>query len=1126
MLRQLPKYAVEHPIIMIAVFLALIGGGVFVYQRLPIELQPYVDSPTVGVIVQYPGVSAEDMEAYFTRPIEHKISVLNDVEFIRSNSQEGRAEVIVGFPYFSDINKHKVAVETLVNNLLNELPLDKDNTTNPWVVHVDSQNVPILDLHITHDTWDDVTLREFIANQMRDRFEEVLGIQSAIPYGGKRRQVTIEVDRTKLEAYQLGLMDIKTALERQHLSRSGGRLVSDFQDALIRADLRFRVPEEMKDIPIGHFKDRIVYLRDVAEVKDTYAEVRSGYHFNAEPGILLTIVKQPEKGDPRIIAPALELARQFEWENPGLRIKVAYDRGEFLDRIIWNSWWLLVIAFFINGFVLLLFLNTITPSIIVLLQLPASILAGFLFWWPWGTTINTPTLMALVFVLGRLVDNSVVMMDVINRHLKQGKPPKQAAVEGTQELLFATIATSLSFWIVIGPNLFLGGAMGIGFRGMTAPMIFANIMSTFFALTLVPLMAAYLFKPYEERLRNPLDRFLAWLFFPFTRFIDWLELGYKRAVGWCLDYRMVVVAASIAILWVGWKVWPMLGWEGMPLQDTGQIVGEVEAWPGTPYGETEKIVYRVEEILLRQPEVRRVSTQIGQEPAFGTYFSGYGVRTVNKAFFKITITDTDLRVCQFYNRWADTFKPLVWAGIEPCANRTDRDIWTIMDSVQREVLETVPNIRSLWLMEMGATPVNNARAPVEVVFKGSDLPTLAKIGEQAQTVAQRAPGVVQPYTNWSLTMPQYHLEVDRARAQELGLTVPQIAMQAFYAHQGGMTAEFFKPEGLEGTDRHHRLLIRYKPEQRATLEDLENTTIMTPSGRHVRLKEIARVVPKFGTDWVYKEDLRYALSVLGQYRDVGLKASTAGILMGAKTSIPLPRGYTVEPTGFMLTMLDNIYRLYDGLTVAVFFVFITLLLHSGSMVSTLAIMVSVPAMFTGTILFLYARDMFWSPPVLWGQTIAVAMVTSVGIYLVDKAVMNMEEEGMDVRTAFMEAGATRLRPVLMTTLTTMAAFIPPMFAPPTGMDRFRPISTGIIGALAASALLSLFIVPVMYSLLHQAREILRAVFAKPVPAEAVPAAGAAEEALPLGLTVPEIRGGDGYGADRGDTPINRHDERR
>lgn len=376
MLRQLPKYAVEHPIVMIAVFLALIGGGVFIYLGLPIELQPYVDSPTVGVVIQYPGVSAEDMEAYFTRPIEQKISVLNDVEFIRSNSQEGRAEVVIGFPYFSDINKHKVAVETLVNSVLNELPLDKDNTTNPWVVHMDSQNVPILDLHITHDTWDDVTLREFIANQMRDRFEAIPGVQSAVPYGGKRRQVTIEVDRTKLEAYQLGLMEIKTALERQHLSRSGGRLVSEFQDALIRADLRFRVPEEMKDIPIGHFKDRIVYLRDVAEVKDTYAEVRSGYHFNAEPGILLTIVKQPEKGDPRIIAPALELARQFEQENPGLHIKVAYNRGEFLDRIIWNSWWELVLAFVINGIVLLLFLNTITPTLIVLLQLPASILAG------------------------------------------------------------------------------------------------------------------------------------------------------------------------------------------------------------------------------------------------------------------------------------------------------------------------------------------------------------------------------------------------------------------------------------------------------------------------------------------------------------------------------------------------------------------------------------------------------------------------------------------------------------------------------------------------------------------------------------------------------------------------------
>jgi HAE1 family hydrophobic/amphiphilic exporter-1 len=1103
MLKLLPKYSVEHPIVMIAVFLALVGGGFLTYINLPVELQPYVDSPSIGIIIQYPGVSAEDMEAYFTRPIEQKLGVLNDKEFIRSNTQEGRAEIIVGFPYFSDINKHKVAVETLVNSVLNELPLDKDNTTNPWVVHVDAQNVPILDLHITHDSWDDVTLREFVANQMRNRLEQIPGVQSAIPFGGKRRQVTVEVDRTKLEAYSLGLHDLKTALERQHLSRSGGRMINPGQDTLVRLDLRYRNPEEMGDIPIGHFKDRIVYLRDVAEVKDTYAEIRSGYHFNGQLGVLLTIVKVPWKGDPQVIDPALRLAKEFEQNNPGLHIRVAYNRNDFVWRIIANSWKELLLAFFLTSIVLLAFLNTITPTVIVLIQLPVIVLASFLFWKPWGLTINTPTNMALVFVLGRLVDDAVVMMDVINRHLKKGKSPKQAAIDGAQELTFAVLATGFAFWLVLLPNLFLQGAMGIGFRGMTAPMIFAHMFSAFFALTMNPMMAAYLFKPYQERLANPLDRFFTWLFRPFIWLIEKLEWLYKHALEWSLDHRVVIIGVAVASIYAGWKIWPMLGWEGMPLQDTGQAVGEVEAWPGTPYSENEKIVSRIEEILMRQPEVKLVSTQIGQEPAFGTYFSGYGVRTVNKALFKITMTHKDERVCLFYENW-QWFDRLTGA----CSSKTDRSVWEIMDSVQREVLQTVPGIRSVWLMEMGATPVNTARNPVEVVFKGDDLETLAKIGDQAIKVANRAPGVVQPFTNWSLTLPQYRLEVDRARAQELGLAVPQIAMQAFYATQGGMTSEFFKPEGLGGTDRHQRLLIRYKPEQRATLEDLENVLITAPGGKHVRLKEVARVVPKQGTDFVYKEDLQYALAVLGQYRDVGLKMATAGVLMGAKTSVPLPRGYTVQPTGMMLTMLDNLYRLYDGLVFAIFFVFITLLLQSGSMVSTLAIMSDVPLQIMGAVFALFIGGFFWSPPVLWGQTVAIAMVAATGIFLVDKT-DQLRKEGMSRREAIVTAGPIRLRPVLMTYMTTTAAFVPPMFAPPTGMDRFTPIAWGIVGAMSSSLLLSLLTVPVFYSILDDLKEFLRALYSKPVPV------GAPEAAPAMGLTARPVLvgGGDGGGGD-------------
>ncbi len=874
------------------------------------------------------------------------------------------------------------------------------------------------------------------------------------------------MDRDRLAAYGLSILSVKEAIDRQNLSRSAGRITAPEGEFLIRADERFTDPAKLQDIPVGNFRDKIIYLRDVADVLDTYAEVRGSYHFNGKPGLLLTIVKQPEGSDATIVPAVLKVADEFVKEFPGLQYEIAYNRKAFLDRIIGNSWQELFLAFVLNALVLVAFLNTITPTAIVLLTLPAAVISGFIFFGPSGQTINTPTMMGFVFVLGRLVDDSVVMMDVINRHLKVGKTPKQAAVDGAQELVFATVATSLSFWIVLSPNLFLGGSMGAGFRGMTAPMIFANIFSTFYALTLNPLLAAYLFKPYKERLANPLDRFLTAVFRPFMALVDKAEGGFKCALNWGLDHRIVVVAIAVGSIYIGYKMWPFIPWEGMPLQDTGQAVGEVEAFPGASFAETEKISSQVESILLRQPEVLKVSTQIGQEPTFGTFFSGYGMRTVNKAFFKITMTNTDERAVQFYHRWLD------WLT-GAAKRRSGRDIWQIMDAVQQEVKETVPGVRSIWLMEMGATPVNTARAPVEAIIRGDDLGIVAKLGEQALEVAERTPGVVQPFTSWSMTMPQYHLEIDRARAQELGLAVPHIAMQAFYALQGGMTSEFFKPE--EGY-RHSRIVIRYKKDQRLTPEDLEQVLITTPNGRQIPLKEVARLVKRYGTDTVYKEDLQYAISVLGQYRQLGLKLATAGVIMGSKTTLNLPKGYTVGPKGMMIEMMDNIDRLFAGLVIAVFFLFITLMLQTRSMVSTLSILANVPLQVTGAFYLITLRGFFWSPPVMWGQTIAVAMVTSVGIYLVDK-IVQLRAEGYSRREAILTAGPIRLRPVLMTTLTTAASFIPPMFAPPTGMDRFRPITTGIVGALASSLVLSLIVIPVLYTLLDDAKEWLAKIYA-------------------------------------------------
>ena len=1073
---QFARWSVKNPLIVTILTITFVGIGIYSFFTLPVEMQPYVESPVVGIITRYPGVSAEDMETYITRPIEQRMGLLDDVRWIRSTSQEGRSEVAVEFNYGTDMKKNLVTVQTLVNQLINELPIDRANTTMPRVVHIDAQNMPILDLNISRKGWDEVRLREFVENELRDRFESLPGVQSAIPFGGKRREVQIVVDRNKLAAYRFSILQIKEAVDKTNYSRSGGRVTARGQEFLVRTDERIRDPAELLSVPIGRFQDRLVYLKDVAKVIDTFAEVRSAYHFNGKPGILLTIVKQPWMGDPQVTEPALKLAKEFEREYPGLKIDVAFNRTETIELFIRGGVWELFLAVVATTLVITIFLQKLSFIAMAALTIPLATIFGLTFFKPFGLTINTPTLMGLTFVIGRLVDDAIVILDVVARHRAMGKDPVAATLDGMEEIKIPLVAAPISFVIVLFPMNVLGGAMGAGFYGMTMPMILANIGSLILAFTFNPMLLVKTFEWFGEwEERSWINRAINKGLTPVTWLINAMEMAYRQTLRWSLDHRLVVVGIAASSLYLALTVFPLLGWEMMPFQDTGIAAGEMEAWSGTSSEETEKMVSQLEKILLKQPEILKVSTMIGQEPVQGTFFTGYGVRTINKANFKITLTEKGQRVCLFYERWLD---PLTGA----CSRKTGRSIWEILDKAQREAMTTVPGIRSLWLMEMGATPVNSARAPVEIVFQGPDLKATFDLAREGERIAQRTPGVYQPTTSASYDQPQYFIRVKKRRAHELGLTVRDITVQAYYALNGGKTAEFFKPPGGQ---RHSRILIRYRKDQRLTLEDLEQALITAPGGRQIPLKAVADVERRLGADIVSKQGLRYAVSVVGQYRDLGLKEATMGVIMGSRMSLNLPKGYTVGPKGLMLEMMDNLDRLNNGLTIALFILFLVLMVQMRSVSNAIVVMMAAPLELVGAFGLLYIRGFSYSPPVLWGLTIATVIVMATSIYLVDK-IEHERAQGKSRREAILIAGPIRLRPIIMTAGTTAAAFLPPMFAPPAGMDRFMPIATAMVGAIATSTVLTLIVVPVVYDIFEDVKEFFRKLYSKETSESKIP----------------------------------------
>jgi len=1084
---NLPRYAVQNPVVIGVIAVAMLAAGLFAIATTPSRLQPYVESPAIGIEIAFPGMSAEDMATFFAEPIEKQVEVVKGVQDIRSTSQEGHTEIALVFPYGTDMKRALTETESLVNSFLNSIPQDRANATIPWVVHIDQNNIPILDFAVSRPGWDPVRLREFASNTLHDRFQQVPGVQSVIVWGGKRRQVQIVVDRTKVAAYGLSILDVKQRIDQFMVSRAAGRTTNPHGDWLVRindAATERRLPE-LERVPVGMTHNSVVYLRDVATVKDTYAEERSAYHYDGHAAILVSIVQVPDAATPAVVTGAEQLARQLETAYPGLHLAVAFNQNDYISLIIHNAARELVLALLITSLVVLLFLRDLRSTFIVFVTLPTSVLFGLFLFRPWGITINTPSIVGFIFVLGRLVDDSVILLDVVHRRLKRGESPRDAAVNGAGEVMTALIATSLSFWAALLPLSFLGGSMGAMFADMNIPMVMANIGSTFLALTLNPLMAAHLFKHVADERASTGQRVVDWITAPVDRGMAWLERVYRRTLELSIEYRLVALALAVVSVFVAAAILRVLPEEMVPGEDTGISIGQVAAPPGTPFPKFERMVSRVEQIVQRQrdtngtPVVEKVSTLLGQEPQESTYFTGYGLPDWVTATLKITYTPSDTRRLT---------------------------IWQLQDRIVAQVRQQVPGVRYLWFKEMGATPVATARSDVEVSVLGPRLAGTYALGQRLLQVAYQVPGPTMIYPNMTMTEPQLRIVVDQTRAAELGLPPLAIAQQAYYALQGGFTGQFFQPAEAW---RQSRILIRYAGTQRIGPQDIGQVMLTLPGGRQIPLKSVARVEWTRGADYIVRKNQQYDYTVFAEYNHaLGLQQTVQNLVMNAMQQLaPLPQGYTVAPSGVMPEMMDSMARLNQGLLGAVGLIFLYLVFQYRSVAMSLVMMTAIPLEAVGAMIFLYARHLAYSTLVLWGLEVLVGIVLSNGILLIDRAVKN-EQAGMTPREAILEAGPTRLRPILMTALATMAAWVPFMFWPPTGMQKFKPIATGMVGGMVGNIFMTLVIIPALYILTHELVAFFRSVYLEGAPAAAPPERGRTAPAHPR-LPAPGVAGGSG-----------------
>jgi HAE1 family hydrophobic/amphiphilic exporter-1 len=1044
---NIAAWSVRNPFAVLAVYLGMVIAAIAsILFVLPTRMMPYVESPLISIVTMTPGYSPQEVETYFSKPIEERMTDLKGVRFVRSISQDGLSIITLQFPYGANMQRALVDVQQLVAQAQADLPYDRANLKPSYVVPVDPLNTPVLQLAVSARGWDPVQLRQFLSNDVVDQLKTVDGVQQVTVFGGLQRQLQVVVNGSAAAAYGLSLTDIRDAIDRQNVSRSGGVVTNQRNELIIRGGQRVQTPQDVARYPIKSIGGRTIFVGDVATVADGAAEQRQVYRYNGKDAIELSVVENPDAGSQRVIAAVLGRLSQIQQTHPALQFVPAYDNSRFVSDLNRNMIEELIVAVLLAGLVLLVFLEDVSATFIIMTSIPTCLGLAVLLFAPMHLSINSSTLIGLLLAIGRLVDDSIVVIHSVHRQLRQGKSAVNAAVDGTMQVVLPIAAATGVMVLAVLPLLTSGGITQIMFQGLVWPIIFALLASLAVSLTLTPLLAANLFyvegAPRSLR-RSRFDNRVSELLAPARRGLDRLGAGYRRALQWSLQNPLPVLGGAAIATYVGISLFSFIGSEMMPLADTGQAYAFLETTPGTSFTATSAKAATFEHILLAQPEVQRISAEVGEQGA-GAYITGTAMNSVNDASYLITFVQKEHR---------------------------GRSIWQIMDAVYAQTMAAVPGIRRLALKEMGADVMASNAAPVELVVSGPDLRALHDIAGNVANVARRVPGLVQVSTSSSMQQPETEIDVNRTLASQIGLSPQQVDEQAYYATHGGYTAEFFNPSNV----RHDTILVRYAGSERNSPAQLAYVQIVGNDGQTVPLISIAALRQAVGPTLIEHDQLRRSVSVLGYYRkgSRGEMALFNDALMASLATVTLPQGYAIAMRGDMTEMMQSFDRLLNAMKIALVFIFLLLVVQFRSIAQPVVMLLAIPLQLLGVFAGLLLAHQNFSTVSILGIVVANGMAVSNAILLLDLVIRN-RASGMSRDEAILAAGPVRLEPILMTTIVSLIVLIPVAFFPKTGIDAYSPLATVVIGGVGLSTILTLFVVPVLYALFDEWGERLRA----------------------------------------------------
>jgi len=1031
---SIPRLAIHRPVTMFMISGVITLLGVISLSKLPVDLMPEFEQPQLTVRTSYTGVGPLEMEELITRPMEQAVSAVPGVTRVESTSSEGNSQVRLNFDWGTDLSEAADEVRTRVDRMRNRLPEDADP---PTIFKFDSNTLPVMQLGVEGD-YDPVTLRELAQNEISPRFERVDGVAAVNVNGGLRRQIHIELSKEKVTALNLSVNQVVNGLKQENQNTPLGEVYQGDATFLVRSQGQFTSLEDIRNLVVMTRQGVPVYLRDIAEVKDTTEQRRSFMRINGKPGVQLQVQKQSGKNTVEVAHKVKEEVERVNREVPGIKMIVMQDNSLFIERAIANVQEHALVGGVLVVLIIFAFLRDFRSTLIVCTSIPVSVIGTFALLYFGGFTLNTMTFGGLALGIGMIVDAAIVVLENTHRHLHMGKDRMTAAIDGSEEVWSAILASTLTHIAVFVPLLFLSGTASILFTQLSVVVMFSLVMSLFVAVTIVPVLCSrWLHTPDEEREAKGL---MASLYRVSEGFLERMDEGYRKAIHMALNHRPTVIVTAIALVVAAYLIYPMIGVELLPQTDEGEVNVNAELGVGTRVERTEEALLKLEDLVKANvPEAVTIITNGGGGGNNNFGGGGGGGGQTNRGQIRIQLVPRDQRTRTNEEISIDLRRKL--AGLPGVIVRAN------------------PAGGNFQLQRLLGGGGNNQDARLALEIRGHDLDDARRVAVDAQQLMEATPGLADVRIGREEGRPEISVRVDRPKAATLGLTVSGVAT-TIQTNVAGTTAAQFRERGNE-----YPIVVQLRQADREEVTDVGDVLLSTPSGQVVPAKNVMITTRDSGPVQIDRKNMERLTRVNAQ-TEIPLSEAVAAV-QARLDQIRVPPDFSVGFGSEVEEQAKSFQQLQLVLILAVLLVYAVMASQYESLRDPFIIMFSIPVAAIGVVLSLLLTGTSFSMQAYIGIIMLAGIVVSNAILLVDYINTLRQRDKMPLREAVELGGRTRLRPILMTSIATMLGLVPMAMGLGDGGELQAPLARVVIGGLLASTMVTLVLVPAVYTLFEE-----------------------------------------------------------